>query len=139
MNEANDLSCRVYVDAPVTLDELAGAVAATVAAPVSGTAWTKVISLPPGEIDVLENDEFDEEQRKQFSDGFLFYRYYVEFYTPAQGWHEVQDIVARVLEHLWSKGYPAVASCSYESELPRNGGYKSLDTPQVQEPAPTAA
>ena len=54
MVEANDLDCRIYVDTDAALDELASGIAQAVSGVVEGTRWTKVISVPPGEINILE-------------------------------------------------------------------------------------
>lgn len=37
------------------------------------------------------------------------------------------DLTARVLTHLWPGGFPTVAACDYEDELPWRGGIARLD------------
>jgi hypothetical protein len=125
MAELNELECKIYVDAEGTKEELAKRLAPLLSAAVQGTT----LSVPCGEIDVQRNDEFDETQRLEFPDGFLNFRFLVEVYTDDAGTPHCSHVVIQMLEYFWAQGFPAVAACDYEDDLPNGGGYKSQSIP----------
>jgi hypothetical protein len=81
-------------------------------------------------VDVVKNPGFIAQLRSEFPDGFLYFRYRVEVYAETNNADsEIKQVVERILNHLWSMGYPAVAVCDFEEELPHKGGYKSRLVP----------
>jgi hypothetical protein len=72
-------------------------------------------------LDAERNDDYDAAAAREFPSGFLRFRYRIEVDT--------RDVVERLLPLLWERGYPAVAVCDYEDELPEKGGYKSRAVP----------
>ncbi len=77
--------------------------------------------------------DFDEQIRKDEENGFLYYRYLLEIEpTEEFGKENAVEFVGKILDYLWSQGFPAVASCDYEELLPNNGGYKSPNVPKPQ-------
>ena len=126
MDYSEDLDCRIYVDANCTLNELVSIIANS----LSGLADMRTVQTPHSEIDVVDNDKFDEKRRRDFPGGFNYFRYSVEIY-PLVGLPHIDRValVADLLKYFWSQNWPAVAVCDYEQELPNNGGYKSPSTP----------
>ncbi len=121
-----NLDCKIYVDASISRSQLIE----TIAKLLDGLAEKNTLRVPDFEIDVLENDEFDEFRRREFPDGFLYFHYIFEIYANTD--RQIQDraaLVSKILEHLWSEGFPAVAACDYETELPESGGYKNRSAP----------
>ncbi|MCH8290755.1 1,4-dihydroxy-6-naphthoate synthase [Candidatus Poribacteria bacterium] len=122
----NDLYCKIYVDTDMTHDQLVK----TVARLLAGTVEMNTVAMSNCEIDVRKNEDFDDIRRKEFPDGFLYFRYYmdVEVLTGQQRESQV-ELISNLLKHLWSLGFPAIASCDFEAELPQRGGYQSRSVP----------
>ena len=83
-------------------------------------------------LEIRKNKEYNSEQAKGFPDGFLFFPYSIEL--------EIDDSISlsyivkdvdNVLKYLWESGYAAIASCSFENRLLKNGGYKSKEIPWI--------
>lgn len=120
MELAENLYCKIFIDTDVS-DEV---VAKKVCSITSGEIdqWTVITDW--SEIDIVENDDFDEMKRKEEPDGFLFYRYYIEMEPGANTLR--QDYVmniSRLIESLWQEGWKIVAASDFEDELPMKGGY----------------
>jgi hypothetical protein len=120
MESAENLYCKIFIDTDVS-DEV---VVQRISSLASGEIdqWSVVTEW--GEIDIVDNDDFDDLKREEKPDGFLFYRYYIEM-EPEGDVHrnEYVNNVSGLLEGLWKEGWKAVAACDFESELPRGGGY----------------
>lgn len=125
MDDTTDLDCRIYVDASINKLELLRIIAELVSAPYDRYS----VATSFGIIDVLANDDYDENRRLAFPDGFLHFRYLVETYPRPDGRVESCRAVRSVLQYLWSRDMPAVATCDDEDELPERGGYKSRAIP----------
>ncbi len=127
MSERTSLSCRLYVDGPTGIEQIRQLI---------GDYLSNRSSRPTTihhDLDVRYNDEFDNKRKQEFPDGFLFCRYYVEVYTDVRHVRDSTTIrdVGELLELLWDKGFAAVASCDYEAELPRRGGFNDQSVPWV--------
>lgn len=118
---AEPLYCAIYVDAPgrPALVELLSEV-------TGGRYEHWTIEAPGIDLHVDGNDEADAERSTAFPDGFLFFTHKVEADVDAGS---AVAVVTRMLEALWARGWPAVAACEFEDELPCGGGYKSPDVP----------
>lgn len=133
MPDINTLDCKIYVEANISRDELVGYVVNLLSGTASGTGFTKTVFTRYFEIDIMENNDFDENHRKDFPDGFLYFRYFMEFYAlPGSASEARIALVTTVLQGLWSRGLPAVAACNYEDQLPYKGGYKSHSIPWIK-------
>lgn len=123
-----NLYCHLYVDANVSEEALATDLAKLLGARAEGES----VSTKEGDLSVRRNKEFDAEMRKDPLDGFLYYHLHVDV-EPAMeiGREKAVAFISNLLEHLWSRDYPAVAACDYEDDLPHKGGYKSVYTPSV--------
>jgi hypothetical protein len=130
MDDLDNLDCKIYVEAEQTLDDSAALLRtwlaeATVNGPVMRTIPTRY-----GEIEVRKNKEADKLRAAEFPDGFVFFRYVLEFYPfPATRHEDRVALVTKLVNRLWSRGLPAVAACDYENELPCGGGYNSRSVP----------
>lgn len=125
----DELNCKIYVDTPLSTDELREVISATVSGSTNGGS----IALPGYEIDVVENADFDDAQRTVFPDGFVYFRHLIEVYAvPQQAGLDEDVLVTTLLNKLWSADMPAIAACDFEEKLPHKGGYKS---PRVPWPA----
>jgi hypothetical protein len=112
--------CKVFVDADVSDTELISMTAPVLFAP------DDKVSL---QVEVLKNEDYDSNRRRQFPDGFIYFRYTLDLYMTNAPFTRQAAIVTRLLKHLWDWGYPAVAACAYEDRLPKRGGYKSRAIP----------
>lgn len=108
--------CRIHVDGPASLAALRHAVADA----VGGTADDHGVRAPELELPVEEADDHSPDAKRAFPGGFLHFRYAVEV-LPDAG--IPVDLVGKLLENLWARGWAAVALCRYEDQLPRAGGY----------------
>ena len=112
--------CKVYVDADVSQTDLI-----SLTAPLLFDSTDKVTL----DVDVLLNEDYDSNRRRQFPGGFIYFRYALDLYMPDAPVTRKAKIVTRLLEGLWDWGYPAVAACAFEDRLPERGGYKSRRIP----------
>lgn len=116
-----NLYCKIYVDADITLEELINGIALLLSGVVNGQSiFTKI-----GVLDARKNEEFNEQSRRKFPDGFVYFRYYIDIDSVNGNEKEYINMIGSMLVYLWSQGWPAVAACDYEDKLPNNGGYKS--------------
>jgi hypothetical protein len=112
--------CKVFVDADVSSTELIGMTAPLLFAPNDEIAL---------EVEVLNNEDYDSNRRRQFPDGFIYFRYTLDLYMSEATVKRQAAVVRRLMESLWDSGYPAVAACAFEDRLPERGGYKSRRVP----------
>ncbi len=118
MVEAPD--CKVFIDTDVSDTELVSLTAPVLFAPEDDVRL---------EVDVLKNEDYDTNRRRQFPDGFVYFRYTLDLYISEATLARRAAIVTRLIEQLWDWGFPAVAACAYEDRLPERGGYKSQAIP----------
>lgn len=113
--DLDEVDCAIYVDAPgleplmELLVELTGG--------RRERDWT--VDAPGLHLYVDRNDEADDTLKTVPGDGFLHFAFEVEVYA---GERPAIALVSRMLEALWARGWPAVAACDYEDELPDRGG-----------------
>lgn len=115
-----DLFTKIFLDTDLEKTS----VVETVSIMVKGSAAGSSIVTEQAEILIFNNGDFDEERRNRGSDEFLYYKYYLDI-EPIEGVEETLYIteISKILTKLWDSGYKAVASCDFEEELPRKGGY----------------
>ncbi len=123
MSDVTPPDCQIYVDAGISESELAGLIAQFLLPDVG--------SAPGYEAEIIPNEDYDSNRRKQFPGGFIYFRYVIDLYLETPAFNERAALVARLLEGLWAYGFPAVAACAFEDHLPHGGGYKSRDVPWV--------
>jgi hypothetical protein len=118
-----DTYCKIFVDTKLESDQLVSLLAGI----GGGSIDSRTVTCADYELDVMRNEEFDA-AKSEGSDGFLFYRYYLDILSTTESAREpyIQN-VARLLEGLWRSGCRAVAACNFESELPRCGGIRNPD------------
>lgn len=127
-NDYDSLYCKIYVDGEVNKDELVRLIARL----TSGRIALSSVVTSECEIDVRNNDDFDKSKRNEHLDGFLYYRFYLDIeQTEVTDHGSYIEIISQILEAFWSLSYRAAASCDFEEELPRKGGY-NWQTTQVQ-------
>ena len=80
------------------------------------------------EVSLCKNDEFTVLKAKDYPDGFLYFRYFLEIESITDD-DEFKSAMTKLLSFLWEKNIPAIAACDFEDELPEKGGYKSLNIP----------
>lgn len=126
MESQNELLCQVYIDSALSRTELLAIIANILSAEIDGYS----LEGESFEADLLLNDRYNEDLKKQRPDGFLHYRYLVEFFQTFSERNESnKKAIAGLLKVLWNKNIPAVAACDFEDELPEKGGYKSENVP----------
>ncbi|HLU11721.1 MAG TPA: hypothetical protein VK003_18750 [Oceanobacillus sp.] len=110
--------CKLFVEAEVSASDL-----------ISIVAYVLSKSPTRCEMEVLKNEEYDSKRRQLFPDGFLYFRYIIDLYMPDEPIKAQAKLVSQLLEYLWDSGFPAVAACAFEAQLPHHGGYKSRRVP----------
>jgi hypothetical protein len=114
---SEDLGCTVYINSDKTRDELVLAIANI----AGGNIRRRTIETPFIEIDVFENDDFDEQRMKSTDNGFLFFPYYLEIGTPQDvivDSVEYKFLVKQLLVMVFEHGGSAVLMCcDYQEEL----------------------
>ena len=122
MGKRMNLFCKIFVDIDISKDELVQKITDC----TSGRIERWLVRTDWGEIDVVNNEDFDENRRGQEPDGFLFYRFYLEM-EPGEGVPSEVYIksVGTLLGKLWAWNAKAVAACDFEESLPMKGGYNA--------------
>lgn len=120
MNNRLNLYCKVFVDTDLDRGKLLGLVVRLTSGSVD--RWTVVSDW--GEIDIGKNPDFESMQRQEDPDGFLYYRFCLDIEPTHDGGEQYVNSVGLLLEGLWGANCKVVASCDFEDELPRQGGYK---------------
>jgi hypothetical protein len=129
-DQLSELSCKIFFEADPAQADLVELLAQVPNSKVSSGPASSIIKSPMGELELRRNDDRDKVSAQHFPDGFLHFQYVLEFYRRPEVKHDEEvGYVARLLDRLWSCGLPAVASCDYEDELPRHGGYKDASLP----------
>lgn len=84
-------------------------------------------------LDVEKNDFFDRRKEHEFPDGFLYFEniILIEFNASTDTLDYI-NLINSILDQLWDKRIPSVASCNFEHLLNNNGGYKSKDIPWLK-------
>jgi len=122
MSDIQNLYCQVFVDSQAEKGQLLDLLARI----TSGSINMETVSSPELQIDLEDNEDFDEAKRLSKQDQFLLYRYYLDVEpTEAVALEQYVQSVGGLLEGLWQSGCKAVAACDFESKLPRSGGYNS--------------
>jgi hypothetical protein len=116
------LYCKIYLDTDLSKDKVLELIAQI----TSGRSQMRTVSSAHCEIDVVLNEDFDDEKKREEEDGFLFYPYYLDV-EPANGAvrERYVESIGQLLEGLWNSGCRAIAACDFESELSKSGGYKA--------------
>jgi len=128
--ELNELSCKIFLEADLERKDLAQLLSEEVTLDVSSGPTSSVIRNEIGELELRRNDDRNEVAARAYPDGFLHFCFVLELYARPTARHEDEvSYVATLLNRLWSSGFPAVASCDYENELPRHGGYRDASLP----------
>jgi hypothetical protein len=123
MDAANELDCKVFLEAQVPPADLAKLLADSLSGTLAGPPFAPVVRTRNGEIEIRINDDRDEDTARDATDNFLFFRYALELYPVTNCRHEDKvALVSALLRFLWQRGWPAVAACDYERDLPFAGG-----------------
>lgn len=74
---------------------------------------------------MVEVRRSDEKWAEEEQVVFMQWPVHVELYGDHDDPSGFTELTATVLKLLWGQGYPAVAACDFEDELPWSGGGKS--------------
>ncbi len=130
MTELNDLDCKVYLEPNQSLEELSEFMGLALSAPAGVARRRVLIQVPSGELEIRVNPDWQADRAAEFPDGFLFFRYVVEYYPLAQIKREERvSFVASLLQLFWKQHWAAIAACDYEDALPHKGGYGNVSLP----------
>jgi hypothetical protein len=121
MDDAMD--CKVFVMTDAAPAELARLLADSLAGALAGPPFAPVVRTAGIEVEIRANPDRNDAEARAEVDGFLYYPYALELY-PARACQHADKLLAitTLLESLWRRGWPAVAACDYEAELPCAGG-----------------
>ena len=130
MTNLNAIDCKIYVESDQMPAAFAPLLAASLGEATRNGTVARTLHTPQAEIEVRKNKDANKLRAGEFPDGFLYFRYALEVYASPTSQHAEQvALVDRLLNRLWSQGFPAVAACDYENELPRAGGYNNRSVP----------
>src|SRR5687768_13555646 len=96
-------------------------VLATLAEIFNGPVERHVIEVRGASVEVLRNPDRTGAPEQDF----LYWPVLVEI--ESNGTLAVLDLTAEILTHLWDRGFPTVAACDYDDELPWQGGIGRID------------
>ncbi|WP_218638686.1 hypothetical protein [Rhodovulum sulfidophilum] len=115
-----DLTCRLYIEGPESLDTLVEHVGTL----TGGARTGRTISTPSLEIDLELSEDADAKQA-QTADGFLYWLYgaYVEPGRQPMAEADYIALVAGLIVALLRDGWHGVASCDFEDEIARLTGW----------------
>ncbi len=131
MDATSELDCKVFLNAEGLPADLGRFLANALTGTLSGPPFAPIVQTRCGEVEIRANDEWDPEKARASADGFLFFRYAVEFYPSTACRHEDKvALVSTLLQTAWRRGWPAVAACDYEAELPCQGGCQVPPAPE---------
>jgi hypothetical protein len=128
MNEVilENFGCDLYIDSEDDLNTLLQNIATI----FNTNPIEDGIFVNEGSLFLLKNKNFHKIYKKNLEDGFLFYRYLLKAKpNDLMGKENAIQFIAPILKYLWSKGFPAIAFCDYEENLPYKGGYKNPFVP----------
>ena len=118
--------CNLYIDA----DEEISILLQNIANLFDTKSIDNKICVDKGILYLCKNNKFHKINKKNPEDGFLFYQYFIKAKPNALfGEENAVQFISTILNFFWSKGYPAIAFCDYENNLPNRGGYKSPNIP----------
>jgi hypothetical protein len=120
LEEKYDLFIKIFVDSDIEKEMLLN----TVSNIVNGTIRGSSILTKQAEIFIFNNGDFDEDKRNEGTDGFLYYKYYLEI-KPTEDTDDRNYVleISNLLTNMWNTDFKAIASCDFEDLLPRKGGY----------------
>src|ERR1035437_6111970 len=108
--------CRIYTTGKnITTDMILSSISNLLEKSVTDNSYIEGSGYS---ISVRSNDEYDQEKEKQFPDGFLNFKIFIEFDFEEQyekGYYA--KLVDKILKLLWNQKYPAIASCEFEELL----------------------
>ncbi len=109
----SDLYCKLFVQAPMTRDELVDWLARS----VGGRVRRRTIAAQTMELDVSSNDEFDA-QRADLNGGFLYFPFIVDVTPADHAGHETYvAAVDAVVRSMRGAGMRVAVACDFEDEL----------------------
>ena len=124
----DQLDCKIFVESPLHLDELARKLFERIQSSGEIGSSGEVLRFSFAEVEVRNNEDACPDRATEFPDGFLFFRYSLELYVDPSSCVKI-SLVSDILKVCWENGWPAVAACDYEHELPEGGGHKSHQVP----------
>lgn len=107
--------CKVYVDSDRPKNVVLEVIRSAVGGRLEGRTTVRTGNCV---IDVEDNEEFDEVKSSEPTDGFLWYRYYLDV-EPLPGYDRSAYIalLSLLLEAMRRNGYSIVPACDFEAEL----------------------
>lgn len=120
----NELVCRVYIDKATRTD-----VESILSVHFSFEPNERFMKAEYHEIEVRRNNE---KWREGEMIDFTYWQAHVEIYGATAEPPGCVDLTTTVLRTLWEHGYPAVAACDFEHELPWSGGGTCPEMPPVR-------
>jgi hypothetical protein len=114
-----DSYCKLFIDVPYSKAKLIEEISRI----VKGSISRNRIDADWGEIDVEDNEFFDEHEKPQGSDAFLCFKYYLDI-DVKEGVElaAYMSAIGELLKSCWDSGLRAVAACDFEDQLPKQGG-----------------
>src|SRR5687768_13026327 len=96
------LDCKIFVESDMDIDRLTSVVAKELQGSPQLSQAGGLVRFEGGEAEVRRNEDVERGLAQKFPDGFLHFRYVIEFY-PSSDPERVNrvDITSRILETLW--------------------------------------
>ncbi len=83
------------------------------------------IAVSKGNLYFDENSDYDGDKLFKYPDGFLYFKFILSVELAKK---EVL-MINEILNWFWVNNIPAIASCDYENELLKKGGYRDKTIP----------
>jgi hypothetical protein len=93
------------------------------------SVFLNIKNIKDSQIYLNKNMDFDKNKEFEFPDGFLFFKYTLDFESDELEEKDCVVIINILLTYFWDKNFPAIASCDYENELINKGGYNNESVP----------
>ncbi len=108
-----NLYCRLFVDCALSREQLTKQIASI----VCGQTQRFTVSADWGEVDIRENDDWDETRTDQ-QDGFLYYRFSNDI-EPRETTDRESYVagVRDLIKGLRARGCKVVPACDFENEV----------------------
>ena len=118
--------CRIYADCEKNTIQTA---LACIADCLNATQSENHIEFNGITVDVRNNDEYDARKKCEFPDGFLYFKFLIELEFPVESYSYAVDSISKLLYEFWGRRMPAIASCPFEKDLPKKGGFGDQSLP----------
>lgn len=124
-----ELHCKIYTQSLMNKEAFTGLICELMQGQKTSLGYDLVFPSNAIEVNVTTNDEYNLIEAKNYPDGFLYFRFFIDVYIEKESISNTDkvDFIAfcsKLLTSCWDQGMPAIASSDFETQFPYSGGYK---------------